>query len=76
MESIKLWLDMDENRKQVPEDQLNIVLHEMIVKDIGIRGGNIFTITYPIVATVRCLICFNHTSYRIFRNRTLRDFVK
>ncbi len=52
MESIKIWLSIDENRKVVPIDQVNIILHEMVAKDVGIRGGDIFTITYPIVATV------------------------
>lgn len=52
MESIKRWLKIDTNRKTVPIDQLNIILHEMTAKDIGIRGGDIFTITYTIVATV------------------------
>ncbi|CAL8072528.1 unnamed protein product [Orchesella dallaii] len=51
MESIKHWLADDENRKTVPSDQMEIVLHEMLAKDIGIRGNNIFTLTYSIAAT-------------------------
>lgn len=60
-----MWLAYDENRKSAPEDQVNVVLYEMIAKDVGIRGGDIFTITYPIVATVilkNSSVC-SHVSY-------------
>ncbi|CAL8072522.1 unnamed protein product [Orchesella dallaii] len=50
LENVKLWFYRGENRKTVPSDELNLVLHEMIAKDIGIRGSNIFTITYSFLA--------------------------
>ncbi len=42
----------DGNRFKVPSEEMNLVLHEMLAKDVGIRGANVFTITYPILAAV------------------------
>ncbi|CAL8072524.1 unnamed protein product [Orchesella dallaii] len=50
LENVKLWFYRGENRKTVPSDEFNLILHEMIAKDIGIRGSNIFTITYSFLA--------------------------
>ncbi len=45
MESVKTWLVKINNMENVPTYQSNLVLHEMISKDIGIRGSDFFTIT-------------------------------
>lgn len=52
MGAVKTWLADDENRKNVPVDEIQIVLHEAAEKDIGIRGNNVFTITYSSVFSV------------------------
>ncbi|CAL8072518.1 unnamed protein product [Orchesella dallaii] len=56
LETIKLWLKKGDNAKKVPSDELNLVLHEIIAKDIGIRGSDIFTLTYDVVAAILSLI--------------------
>ncbi|CAL8110853.1 unnamed protein product [Orchesella dallaii] len=55
MDSLKGWLSNDENRRNVPLDELNVVLHELQTTVIGIRGSNIFTITYSLVWNSRGL---------------------
>jgi len=52
MEAIKSWLTNDKNRKTVPFDEMQIVLHEQLCNTVGIRGSNVFTITYSVVANV------------------------
>ncbi len=52
MERVKGWISFGDNRKRVPVDEFSIVLHEMLAKDIGIRGSNVFTITYSLLAVV------------------------
>lgn len=52
LEILKTWLAKDENRENVPLDQLEIVMGELRNRDVGIRGSNIFTITYPLLWNV------------------------
>ncbi len=53
MSVLKTWLSEDENRKDVPLDELQLVLQELALKDdVGIRGSNVFTIKYSLVANV------------------------
>lgn len=52
MEKAKLWISWNKNRYKVPVEDMNLVLHEMIAKDIGLRGSNVFTVTYPFLAAV------------------------
>lgn len=53
MSVLKTWLSVDENRRDVPLDELQLVLQELALKDdVGIRGSNVFTITYSLVANV------------------------
>ncbi len=53
LESIKTWVVEDGNRLMTPTHDLDLVLHEMLAKDIGVRGSTVFTITYPLFASVR-----------------------
>lgn len=64
MEAVETWLADDENRKNVPIDEMQIVLHETAEKVIGIRGNNVFTITYSSVFTVSPYF-INLAKYRI-----------
>lgn len=59
MSAVKLWLAKDENRRNVPKDHLNIILGQLAAKDVGIRGSNIFTITYPLLWSVILKISIN-----------------
>ncbi|ODM93117.1 hypothetical protein Ocin01_13561 [Orchesella cincta] len=52
MDGFKIWLSKDENRKTVPLDQLNVVLNEINTATVGIRGNNMFTITYSLLWSV------------------------
>lgn len=53
MSVLKTWLSVDENRRDVPLDELQLVLQELALKDdVGIRGSNVFTITYSLVVNV------------------------
>lgn len=52
MEAAKTWLVKKHNIDSVPVSEAYLVLHEIITKDIGIRGNNTFTITFPFVAGV------------------------
>ncbi|CAL8072516.1 unnamed protein product [Orchesella dallaii] len=52
MVAIKSWLANDENRKKVPYDEMQIVLYDLLTNEVGIRGSNVFTITYSLVANI------------------------
>lgn len=52
METLKKWLSIDENRKSVPDNELNIILHEIQWNTIAIRGGRAFTYTYTLLWNV------------------------
>lgn len=52
LDTLKRWLAEDVNRRQVSLDELQIVLQELQSKEVGIRGGDKFTISYSLVATV------------------------
>lgn len=52
MDTLKRWLSQDENRRTVPDDQLNIVLHEFQWQTVGIQGGRIFTFTFSLLWNV------------------------
>ncbi len=52
MESIKTWLFTNDNFKSVPFDEAQTVLHGVQASDIGIRGSDIFTITYQLLGGV------------------------
>lgn len=52
LRALKTWVLNNDNRRATPTHDLDLVLHEMLVNDIGMRGGNVFTITYPLFASV------------------------
>ncbi|CAL8072398.1 unnamed protein product [Orchesella dallaii] len=52
MESFKVWLSNDGNRKHAPYDQMFIVLNDVNTATIGIRGSNIFTISHSLLWNV------------------------
>lgn len=49
LDTLKKWLMVDGNRHGIPMDQLNVVTQELQHRVVGIRGSNIFTITYPVL---------------------------
>ncbi len=55
MSVLENWLSDDKNRRSVPTDEWQIVLKELVCKDVGVKGSNVFTITYPVVASVSCV---------------------
>lgn len=55
MDSLNRWLSHDVNRKDIPMDQLNIILSELHERVIGIRGSNVFTVTYCVLWNVHML---------------------
>lgn len=52
MEKIEKWIMHDENRWQLAEKDMTLILHEMLAKNVGLKGSNVFTKTYPFVASV------------------------
>lgn len=58
LESVKVWFADNRNKKDVPDNEMIIVLHEMLAKDIGIQGSKIFSISFSFVATVSKNIFF------------------
>lgn len=50
MDCLKQWLKKDDNIEWVSQEQANLVLHEAITNEIGIRGSNTFTITFSFLA--------------------------
>ncbi len=47
-----MWLQQAENRKTVPSDELKAVKDELQRNAVGIRGSDIFTITYSVMWNV------------------------
>ncbi len=52
MESIRSFITTNKNRNEVKAQEMALVMHEIVAKDIGIRGSNVFTITYSFIAAV------------------------
>lgn len=46
------WLAIDENRRGAPTDELTHVKEEIWNNQVGIRGANLFTITYTVIWNV------------------------
>lgn len=67
---MKRWLSKPENRKEIPWDQLQIVLDQVNSNEIGIQGNGVFTITYGLVASVRIctLLITDCTLLKFIRN--------
>lgn len=53
MEAAKTWLVQKDNIKAVPFEEAYLVLHEVVTKDIGMRGSDYFTVTFELVAEVK-----------------------
>lgn len=58
LKSVKTWL-ANNRTITVRDNEMIMVLHEMLAKDIGIQGSHIFTITYSFVAMVSRFISEN-----------------
>lgn len=52
MNRLKEWLGREENRGEVPQDCLMIVLNEVDSNLVAVRGSDIFPVTYTLVANV------------------------
>lgn len=53
---IKRWLAIPENRMEISNEQLQIILDEVNHNEVGIHGSGIFTVTYALVASVSIFI--------------------
>lgn len=56
MNTIKEWLSVDENRKQVPADQVHVILNEVDSNLVALKGNSIFPITYALLANVSVFV--------------------
>lgn len=52
MEKLRSWITNLENRRTIPADELEIVSLELKYDVIGVKGGNMFTITYAVLWNV------------------------
>lgn len=52
MNKLRNWMYMEENKASIPKEQFKIVSAELKWNMIGIKGGNMFTITYSILWNV------------------------
>lgn len=56
MGTLKTWLGEDENRKKASSgNNLIVLLNDLDSHTVGIRGNNVFPITYSLVANVGVL---------------------
>lgn len=46
------WLSITENRKGIPDTQIQFILRELDSNKIAIRGSDQFPITYSLLVTV------------------------
>lgn len=59
LNKFKDWITIDGNREGVPQAEWQLVLMELQTNAIGIKGSNMFTITYGFVGTVKSCRCTN-----------------
>lgn len=52
MSVLRRWLRKDENYARIPENQMQIVLHDLQNNAVAIRGGRMFTFTYSLLWNV------------------------
>lgn len=52
MSVVRAWMLKWENRQTIPADELQIVSGELKFHAVGIKGGNMFTITYSVLWNV------------------------
>lgn len=52
-------MHVKENRLSIPKEELEIVSSELMWHDIGVKCGNLFTITYSVLWNVRILKIFH-----------------
>ena len=53
MEALRGWLAKDENRRSLNSSDLQFVLDMLNNKTIGIKGSDIFSISWSLISTVR-----------------------
>ncbi len=56
MNRLKEWLGQEENRAEVPQDCLMMILNEVDSGLVAVRGNDIFPVTYTLVANVSKVI--------------------
>lgn len=52
MESFKRWLSHEDNRQDIPGDQIPFIINELDTNSVAIKGNNVFPVTYGLVANV------------------------
>ncbi len=55
-----MWLSEEGNRKQVPYDQLVVILNEVDTHVIAVKGNGVFPVTYGLAANVSYIIFITH----------------
>lgn len=83
MKTIKTWLTKSVHGKSAPVDEVNLVLYDLATNDIGIKGCDMFTITYGFLGGVSCYfltiffihITIGNTFFKKFSSLVLTLFI-
>lgn len=58
MTGLKSWLSLEENHKEIPPNQFNSILNELDSARVSVKGGEVFSVTYSLVANVQVHVSF------------------
>lgn len=53
MNVLKLWLASEEGKRQLPSNELHIILNELDNHQVSIKAANTFPMTYTVLTHVR-----------------------
>lgn len=56
MDTLRDWLSVTDNRKQVPLDELCLTINELDKQVVAVKGSHVFPITYSLLANVTFII--------------------
>lgn len=62
--NLKEWLSEDNNRREIPTDQLQLTLNELDTHTVAIKGSNIIPVTYSLLANV----CNTYLQINVLKN--------
>lgn len=69
MNAVKKWLSDEDHIHRVPFKEAYLVLQQLSENEIGIRGSNIFILTYSLLGTVsrtNILLCYFNIGFLRF----------
>lgn len=52
MQSVKTWIFETDKLHEVPGSEMNVIFNQVDNNTVGIRAGNMFTLSYGIIAQV------------------------